>query len=240
MNREIAADLLSLRKIKVITAAGGREGLEAISLESPDLVFMDIQMPGMDGYEATRLQREREDTGSRIPIIALTANVMDNDRDMAFKAGMDGFLTKPIDRRKTDIILNKWLKEFRLALDDAEAHDEGENPPIPGIAMEETLERFSGEYDMLKELLGDYREDYRDFCSHIEDLIDRDDTEEVYARIHALKGVSGSLGITEVFNVSRRMADKYRETKSFLSDDIAALKKSMDRFLTELAEFLGN
>ena len=237
MNREIAADLLAMRKIKIVTAAGGREGLDAMAGESPDLVFMDIQMPGMDGYETVRLQREREAGGGRVPIIALTANVTDKDRDLAYNAGMDGFLSKPIDRRKIDIILNKWLKDYRLSLEETESSLPEKHTPIPGIAMEETLERFSGEYDILKELLKDYREDYGDFGAQAADLMEREDKEGLFARIHALKGVSGSLGITDVYEISRRMADGYRETAMIFKEDLAALEGAMSRFLKRLNSY---
>jgi CheY-like chemotaxis protein len=77
-------------------ASNGRVALEELARATFDLVLMDIQMPVMDGYEATRAIRARETSGFRMPIVALTANTTLEDRESAFAAGMDAFLTKPV------------------------------------------------------------------------------------------------------------------------------------------------
>ena len=97
VNQVVAVRLLEKRGLRTLVANNGREALEMLKGEPVDLVLMDIQMPEMDGYEATRRIREQEKTtGAHLPIIALTAHAMKGDREKCLGAGMDGYLTKPI------------------------------------------------------------------------------------------------------------------------------------------------
>jgi two-component system, sensor histidine kinase and response regulator len=93
--------------------ANGREALEAIEKQTYDLVLlMDVQMPEMDGFEATAAIREREkQSGTRLPIIALTAHAMRGDRERCLAAGMDGYLSKSIATRELDNLLEKFLAQ---------------------------------------------------------------------------------------------------------------------------------
>jgi signal transduction histidine kinase/ActR/RegA family two-component response regulator len=97
VNRRLARFLLEKKGHTVITAEDGREALVVLEKETVDLVLMDVQMPGMDGLEATRAIRARETAGGfRVPIVALTAHAMSGDRDYCLAAGMDDYLSKPI------------------------------------------------------------------------------------------------------------------------------------------------
>ena len=97
VNQILARRLLEKQGHTVIVAADGREAVQAFEKGAFDLILMDIQMPEVDGYEATKEIRRRETNHQRIPIIALTANAMSGDRDRCLNAGMDGFISKPID-----------------------------------------------------------------------------------------------------------------------------------------------
>jgi signal transduction histidine kinase/ActR/RegA family two-component response regulator len=98
VNRFVAASLLKRLGHHVQTANDGRAAVALLTHEHFDLVFMDVQMPEMDGFEATAIIRQREqETGERLPIIALTANAMTGDRERCYDAGMDGYVSKPFD-----------------------------------------------------------------------------------------------------------------------------------------------
>jgi iron complex outermembrane recepter protein len=102
--------LLEKRGHRVAVAANGRQALQALDQQTFDLIFMDVQMPEMDGLEATAVIREKEkDTGSRQPIIALTAHAMKGDREKCLAAGMDGYLPKPIRPQDLDAALEPYL-----------------------------------------------------------------------------------------------------------------------------------
>ena len=101
VNQKIAVRMLEKRGWKVRAAINGRQVLEILDEEPFDLILMDAQMPVMDGFEATKLIREQEkQTGKHIPIIALTARAMAGDRKKCLDSGMDGYVSKPVDRQK--------------------------------------------------------------------------------------------------------------------------------------------
>jgi CheY-like chemotaxis protein len=94
-NRDLLVQLLE-EEYEVVTAADGAAGIEAAARERPDLILMDLSLPGVDGWEATRRLKARPETGS-IPVIALTAHAMQGDEERARACGCDDYLTKPID-----------------------------------------------------------------------------------------------------------------------------------------------
>jgi len=110
VNRLLATRLLEKRGHRVAVATNGREALDALENESYDLIFMDVQMPEIDGIEATVAIREREKAnGNHQPIIALTAHAMKGDEERCLNAGMDGYLSKPIRPQELDEILEKYV-----------------------------------------------------------------------------------------------------------------------------------
>jgi len=97
VNQVLAVRLLEKRGHSVVVAANGRAAVEAFGKENSQLVLMGIQMPGMDGFEATAAIREAEKvTGNHIPIVAMTAHALKGDQDRCMAAGMDGYVSKPI------------------------------------------------------------------------------------------------------------------------------------------------
>jgi signal transduction histidine kinase/DNA-binding response OmpR family regulator len=109
VNQLLATRLLEKRGHHVIVARNGLEALAALDQQSFDIVLMDLQMPEMDGFEATAAVREREKgSGFRLPVIALTAHAMKGDREKCLAAGMDGYLTKPIRVNELDEILEEY------------------------------------------------------------------------------------------------------------------------------------
>jgi PAS domain S-box-containing protein len=110
VNQRLAARLLEKRGHRVSVTANGREAVEALANQTFDLVLMDLQMPEMDGFEATAAIREREKgNGVHMPIIALTAHAMKGDRERCLAAGMDGYLSKPIRPQELDVILETYV-----------------------------------------------------------------------------------------------------------------------------------
>lgn len=109
MNQKVAVRMLEKLGCRVDVVANGLEALDALTQCPYDLVFMDCQMPEMDGYVATAVIREREQqTGCRIPIIAMTANAMQGDREYCLGAGMDDYVSKPVQSAELLAMLQKW------------------------------------------------------------------------------------------------------------------------------------
>ncbi len=115
MNRLIVVEMLRLLGMRVAVAECGEDALAACRQQAPDLVLMDIQMPGMDGLEATRRLRALQHGAAlpRFPIVALTANAMDSDRLASRAAGVDEHVAKPVDVQQLRAVLKRWLPEFR-------------------------------------------------------------------------------------------------------------------------------
>jgi len=108
MNRDMLLRRLAKRGFDVLAAVDGAEGLRLAAENSPDLILMDMSLPVVDGWEATR--RLKRDPGtSRIPVIALTAHVLESDRQMALAAGCDGFETKPVDLNQLIATIDRLL-----------------------------------------------------------------------------------------------------------------------------------
>jgi len=105
----------------VVVAGNGRETLAAFESGGFDLILMDLQMPEMDGFEATTAIRERErESGNRVPIVALTAHAMKGDREKCLAAGMDGYLTKPIRPAELDGVLDTYVARQKGAAEESE------------------------------------------------------------------------------------------------------------------------
>jgi len=121
VNQRLATRLLEKRGHSVVVAANGRETVTAFERESFDLILMDLQMPEMDGFEATTVIREKEKaTGSHLPIVALTAHAMKGDREKCLAGGMDGYLTKPIRPQELDELLESYVDRRKKAAEEPE------------------------------------------------------------------------------------------------------------------------
>jgi len=109
INRELIVEILKLMDCVVDTAEDGVEAVAAFKRNTYDLILMDIQMPRMDGYEATREIRRLEGGFAKIAIVAVTANAMQGDREKCLEAGMDEYLSKPIEFDLFEALLKKYL-----------------------------------------------------------------------------------------------------------------------------------
>ncbi len=162
INRKVATGLLEKRGHTVVAAANGKIALELLARESFDIVLMDVQMPEMDGFEATRLQREREaTTGTRIPIIAMTAHAMAGDREKCLAAGMDDYVSKPIDAQKLVEALARWaaapvseaVAETRSRRSRVELASASLAPAKAPLERAEVLARLDGDEELMREVL---------------------------------------------------------------------------------------
>ena len=109
LNMKLVRSLLQLNSIETIEAYDAEKGIELVGTCKPNLILMDIQLPGIDGLEATRRIISNPDLKG-IPIIALTSYAMEGDEDQALAAGCTGYITKPIDTKKFVKIINKYLQ----------------------------------------------------------------------------------------------------------------------------------
>jgi len=109
VNQRVAVAVMKKLGLKPDLALNGVEALAAVQAKTYDLILMDCQMPEMDGFQATRAIRAQEPVGQRVPIIAMTANAMQGDRERCLEAGMDDYLAKPVAILDLKTALQRWL-----------------------------------------------------------------------------------------------------------------------------------
>ncbi|MBY0357839.1 MAG: response regulator [Candidatus Obscuribacterales bacterium] len=220
VNQKVA--LLQLRNLGFAGHAvgNGQEAIDAVSESHYSLVLMDCQMPDMDGFQATVAIRKAETiTGQRIPIIAMTANAMEGDRERCIEAGMDDYISKPVDSKKLQDVLAKWLtppgsealngsaetlaavNKFFEQNDDLTPHTISEDPI--NVAM---LQRTCGE-DVAREILEVYLSAAETLMEGIEAARHKRDNRAVESLAHQLQGSSAAIGASEMVRLSKRLED---------------------------------
>jgi two-component system sensor histidine kinase/response regulator len=180
VNREVAIGILKKHGHDVTTAHNGREALAILDRERFDLVLMDVQMPEMDGFEATAAIREREQSsGKHVPIIALTAHAMKGDRERCLAAGFDAYLSKPIQARELLDLVAQPLPAPPAEPARAEASL---------IDPAEMMTRVDGSLTLLNKIKEVFRLECRDMLDQIRQAIEAGNARDLYRAAHTFKG----------------------------------------------------
>jgi signal transduction histidine kinase/FixJ family two-component response regulator/HPt (histidine-containing phosphotransfer) domain-containing protein len=197
VNQAVARGLLVRRGHTVTVVDNGRAALEALEREQYDLVLMDVQMPDMDGLEATRRIREDERrTGRHIRIVAMTAEAMQGDRERCLDAGMDGYLSKPIDHAVLDSVVGN------ACTGDLRPRDEGTTAAVSPIDIEEFFARTGGDGDLLRDVLQIFARECEPQLASIADAVNARDSARIRATAHALKGAAGNISARPLFEAA--------------------------------------
>jgi two-component system, sensor histidine kinase and response regulator len=198
VNQKLAIRLLEKLGCRVDVAANGREGVEMLTLLPYDLVFMDCQMPELDGYDATRQIRSSESRIARVPIVAMTANAMRGDREKCLEAGMDDYITKPIRTDDLAAMLQRWLDLGRGAEGPAARrtgeYDAVEMSPLDQLRMYD----LSGGSTLVMELCRLFLTDTPVRIAALAAAVAREDTEEVHLIAHTVKGAAWLVGARQM------------------------------------------
>ena len=207
LNQEFATLMLEHNGLVVEIAVDGIDALQKIKSKFYDIVLMDIQMPLMDGIEATKHIRDFEDDYFKnIPIIALSANALVGDRDKSLKAGMNEHITKPINPKK----LFKTMKTFLKIEDDLSKDISVKNQneykyinqlPISIFDIKEAMHRISDNETAYVKILKQFSKKYINVIEYIEELILNKKTKELADKIHELKGISGNISANQLFEI---------------------------------------
>ena len=220
VNQKVASRMLENLGYEVEVVSDGLEALEAISRQSYAAVLMDVQMPKMDGYETTKELRRREEEeqgeGRRMPVIAMTANAMQADREEALGVGMDDYLSKPVKAQELDKVLNRWIPKQSAAGQPSQA----ETNSLAGSAggggadlLDRTvLARLhelqeEGEPDLLAELAEMFFENASVRLADLCEALERADAGSIERTAHALKGNSANLGATGMAKICAKLQE---------------------------------
>ncbi|MGD8590893.1 MAG: response regulator, partial [Chromatiales bacterium] len=224
-NQLVARELLESFGLQAVIAEEGGAALKCLNEGRFDLVLMDIQMPGMDGYAATRKIRA-DGRFMHLPIIAMTAHAMEGDQARCLAAGMNDYLSKPVDPARLYEVLHKWLGGGSKRSTDCEAMQDG--PVIPesfqGIELSQGLKRIGGNRRLFVKLLYDFYLHHHDCCERIGQAIDAGGLQEAHLLAHTLQGVSGNIGCRKLEIAARNL-------------DIAIKQQSMPQILKQREEF---
>jgi two-component system sensor histidine kinase/response regulator len=202
VNQRLASSLLERRGHTVTVAANGREALAAIDQQSFDVVLMDVQMPEMGGFEATAAIRAKEHAfTTRQRIIAMTAHAMKGDRERCLAAGMDDYLTKPLDSRQLYAIVE--------ALPD-EPWRRGPIEPVRPAISDEVLARVGGDHQLLAEISRLFVDDAPQHLQRIRTALDARDSGSLRRAAHALKGAAANFDADKVVETARVLEEMGR------------------------------
>jgi signal transduction histidine kinase/CheY-like chemotaxis protein len=199
VNQKLATRLLEKRGHRVAVAANGRQALDALRQARYDLVLMDVQMPEMDGIQATAALRASEKgTGRHQPVIAMTALVMQGDRERCLAVGMDGYLTKPIRPRALDEVLENYIAQKKQSNTGFEGAPKTSAQPSPTSELEpvdgrELLKRVGDDREFLTELVNLFREEGPKQLGKIKTALEKKDAAEVLRGAHSLRGTLANL-----------------------------------------------
>jgi signal transduction histidine kinase/ligand-binding sensor domain-containing protein/CheY-like chemotaxis protein/HPt (histidine-containing phosphotransfer) domain-containing protein len=232
VNQAVATRLLQKQGHSLVVANNGREALAHLARQPFDLVLMDIQMPEMDGLAATRQIRDGETlTGAHLPIVAMTAHAMKGDRERCLAAGMDGYVSKPINAANLKEQIAAALQLWREGNED-EQPAVRRPESVPFWNRSETLESLGGDENLLLEVIEIFREQAPKHLARLRAAIAQWDAKAVETTAHSLKGELGYLSVPETHQMARELEEAGRNS------DLEGAARLLPRFEADVATLL--
>jgi CheY-like chemotaxis protein/HPt (histidine-containing phosphotransfer) domain-containing protein len=231
-NLKVAKGLMSPYNMHIEVCESGIEAISMVELDHYDVIFMDHMMPVMDGIEATKIIREFSFCKD-LPIIALTANAVVGVREMFLSNGFDDFLPKPIEMRKLNEILERWIPDDKKEKFSSSSNvDNKKAIEIDGIDVKVGLSKTGGGIDNYIEILGVFLKDGHKKLDEIEDSLRANDIKNYTTHVHAIKSALGSIGAIELSDAAKdlELAGK--------SGDLSFIESNNSKFMDELEELL--
>jgi two-component system sensor histidine kinase/response regulator len=237
VNRELALRLLEKHGYRVITATNGREALAVLEKEAVDLVLMDVQMPEMDGFEATRAVREGErKSGAHLPIVAITAHAMKGYREQCLTAGMDGYIVKPIQIKELFETIARYLP---AQFAEEPSASEPQLPAEEAFNLAAALQRLEGDRELLAELVRLFEQESVQLLAEMHEALAQHNSHALQRAAHTLKGSVGNFCAAQAYAAAEELERLARE--GYLGGAemaLAALEKEISRLRPVLDEFI--
>jgi signal transduction histidine kinase/CheY-like chemotaxis protein/HAMP domain-containing protein len=239
VNRRVAASLLERLGLTVFTANNGLEALQALEQGTFDLVLMDVQMPTMDGLEAARRIR-LQPKYSDLPIIALTAHAARSDRDRCICAGMNDYLTKPVNRNELKSLMEKWLPSDTSNSDgdsprETSTPGEARSAVTDPVHIERALDQMGGDVELLHDVLRTFMETIPDLLGTIRAASTQADAKQLCAAAHSLKGAASNICADATQAVAQQLEAMGRNGDTSSAD---LLVSELERHLADLEDFV--
>ncbi|MDM8547669.1 two-component regulator propeller domain-containing protein [Candidatus Venteria ishoeyi] len=234
LNQDVALNMLAQTGVEVVIANNGQEALNKLTQQQFDIILMDLQMPVMDGFEATRrIRKEHAD----LPIIALSAAVMDSDRTKSHDAGANAHIAKPIDCGKLYTIMCRYLQRKGKTI---QSRTDDLNSRLPeslkGFDLQKGLEQANHNADFYHRMLLRFKEQLDGAFSDIMEILDRENTEETYRKIHTLKGLAATFGAVHLSEVVATVYQALQDGTEITADMRKELQRTIAEVKTGLAD----
>ena len=243
INRQVARELLEAVGFEVSEATNGAEALRMVESYAYDAVLMDIQMPEMDGLEATRRIRALAETkGDRfrnLPILAMTAHAMVGDREKSLAAGMNDHVNKPLDPERLYGTLRRWITSAEGPKVESQADTNlqalGIPADLPGVNLTAGLRCVAGNGKLYRQLLETFYRNYQTAAETISNVLKEGKFDEAKRLAHTLKGVAGNLGALQVQNAARELEQAILQPEQDYEAQLASLTATLTPLLAALA-----
>ena len=212
LNQELAVDLLERAGIEVEVAGDGRQALDMLAGDSRfDAVLMDCQMPVMDGYTATRELRALPGLEA-LPVIAMTASVLETDRERMRACGMNDCIPKPLDVPQMFATLARWLqpRDSAAPLPEVAPAGDAEVPSLPGLDTAAGLSHCMGKAALYRRVLRGFMRSQRDFVEQFDLARKMEDAAMQGRLVHTLRGLAGTIGADALHRMAARLEDRVR------------------------------
>lgn len=252
INRDYAQELLCGEGIVVECANDGLEAIEKVKESHYDMILMDIQMPKLDGLEATKRIRKLKDIlndnyYADVPIVALSANALHKDIETSLKAGMNAYVVKPIKPEILFETMLKWIKETQkvpsektLTTKPQALKVEYDFSRLHEIDIEDALMRSMHNKKLFVKLLEQFHEKYRDSFEKVQVLIEQNNLVEAEAQCHKLKGIIGTLGAVKIFKALEEIDTTLKASKVPAMKNIERVRKMFDSLFISIEDFLAD
>ena len=238
VNQQVARELLEARGHRVVVVNNGREAVQAVERDSFDLVLMDVQMPEMDGYEATEAIRQMEQTtGNHIPIVAMTAHALKGDRERCLKSGMDAYLSKPIRFQS----LYEMIEGIagHVPVGGGRQVESVRTEPAAELIMDwnAAVDRVGGREDLLKQMVGLFFKEVDKLVTSLRDAIAQREMTKVQRLAHSIKGSASCFAAPPAVAAAARLEFMGQAGDLTDADEaFAYLEREVDRLKQALAK----
>ena len=228
VNQQFVVRLLEKRGHSVIVASDGLRAIAELEKGRFDIILMDVQMPGMDGLKATAAIRSKEkETGAHIPIVAMTAHAMKGDRERCLAAGMDSYLSKPIQLKELLAVIEELLSTTKTS---------GSARTKAGpVDIETIIAELDGDRELAVELAGIFLGECPRMMDAIRQALEAEDGNCIAGAAHGLKGSVGNFGAKRVFEIIGKLEQVARDGDFASAREVfSALSTEIDRLCAEL------
>ncbi|WP_417225654.1 CHASE domain-containing protein [Amphritea sp.] len=240
-NRMVAKALLQKLGVEVLLANNGEEALRLIAAQPLDLVLMDLQMPHINGFEATKRYRATEPDGQHLPIIAMTAAVLDEDKRASQEAGMDGYIVKPIELKTLEAMLQRYLCAGEPAtmaegLDEQTSSDDGTTPWIDFAKLQQ---RLGGDQASFQRLLQAFNDDLRKLDAQLlPSVVAGTSLSLLQQTLHSLKGIAANVEALPLHQEAARLEQQVQNQNRADAAELEQLQQAINATLECLQPYL--